>query len=1233
MAVAPQAENEKGRCKPTMLQAVNLRYMVGGKTILKDVNATFEPCKLTALMGPSGAGKTTMLNTLALRSSGERTGDILVNGMPMSRARMRRQLSYMPQDDILYMQLTVRQLLYYAAIMRCPREWDYEKKRERADNIMLSLGMMHVADNFMGAVSGGQRKRASAAIEFMSGRPLLFMDEPTSGLDSATAKALVERLSRAAHDENRTVICTIHQPSWDLITKFDRVVLLAARGEIGGTVVYDAPPGDITSYFAAGGSPVPKGENPADHLMYVLKDEGGDKWATVWKDSSARTELAVRTGEHVDDDEEDDDEPIYPISYWEQYRALFVRTLHIWVADPQQGPLIAKMLVAINIVIALLLYGMPNNLSKANTVFYLVMVQLTMTVTPLVVIMPEEKSIVLREYRNGVFSATTYWLARFTLGMCHATLVATFTTLFTYPLIGLPLTPFPSKMLRWWLFEFMYIGCVMMLGLTVGVFSSSALTGIKMVVSIQIPWLVSSGILPPLSMIRPAVFPFHYPNLYSWGAKLALTIGFTHNGGKAYDTITEELGIHPGNADSCYMALAICFVVLFFVGLGAVHRSLNRADSTAGQRSPVAKATVKNHGGSRATMPPVVVAEPATKGTKTPLVACDDEDLGCTPAMSTNSGYGATDDIEAPTGMTKSVPIELRDVTYRHKKSPEKIAINGVTAHFDAGSITCLMGPSGAGKTTLLNLLSGRLPGGTFTTIDGRTQPCLQGEVIVDGYPADFSAFKKIGTLTPQDEILTEILTVRQTLLYTAELRSPPTWTYDQKVARVDAIVEKLGLREKAHNVVGSPLRVGISGGQKKRLSIGMDLLAELPVMLVDEPTTGLDASAALNVIQTLIALASDQHRTIICTIHQPPWSMVLQFDQLVLLALGNLVFDGPPAGLPEFLLSGGSPPPSNENPCDFAMVVLVSEGVEKWVMLRDSSKSKAGHDPRKLMTKSLSQQDLSAMLEGESYVIPELQQYKILLRRLAYIYLVDEDQFPEVLIPSLIISTFVGISFHNFGVNLFLSGSLLCGTLSHGMTILNGIILAIPTERELILREFRNGTYSVAAYWFARATLSILISFFHGFPMVAIWYSLVGLTPRFTAIFQVWVASTLNATIFGLFGNVLGLVCKTPLASAQISEPFGNAMILFSGQIITKHFIKVYARPFYYALPISYAFEIAVTATLEHKGDDGKEVLSYYNLHASNRHFDYAVLSCMVFFWIFAGYFVAKAKIKGQEN
>ena len=1390
----------------TVLQARNLGYAINGKQILTNVTTMFEPRRLTALMGPSGTGKTTLLNVLAARAPGVKTGDVLVNGVPTTLKKMRTLLSYMPQDDVLYMELTVKQLLNYAALMRCPRSWTRQRKLERANAIAATLGLRRVMDAYIHSISGGQRRRSSAAIEFLSGRPILFMDEPTSGLDSATAIALVDQLREAAHSELRTVVATIHQPSWDLLGRFDRVSLLAmvayhnegSKPQASGTIVFDGSPALLPAYFSDGGSPCPESENPADHLMYVLADEGGDKWRGVWEHSQARRDAEkrdhaerARLGIFVDDaiytsQPSDDDVPPsgdestlttamnfaddacryllfggnshtavakYPISFGGQFRVLFMRTAHIWVTDRQQGPLIAKLMIAVYTIVVALLYGMPPNLSKANAVFYFVIAQYSMSMTPLVIIMPEERAVILREYRNGVFGANVYWLARVALALCHAAINAVVTTFFVYPLIGLSLSPLASKLAHWYLFQLLYLSCIMVLGMTIGMVSNSSLTGLKFIVAIQIPWLVTAGIMPPTSLIRPSLFYFRYPNLFTWASKLALIIGFTSKGGKARNTVTDILKFHPGNYESCYWALALAFAIIFCLGVLANRRALNAPDVSAGIRK--AYGASPNTAGKKSTSTDSLLAAKKTEadallggtaeqkksdqlslvvpqdesskdespkdesildrlleadgttstteagGATTPpqqqqqqqslttTTTSDDDDESSSMSLfrkqqrspvnkSGQPNYGALDELALMEAgiQAQSVSLELRSVSYRFKKAAitgKKKAIDDVSVTFEAGTMTCLMGPSGAGKTTLLNLLAGRLPTGKYIDETQTKRPCFEGQVVINGRVTTSAAFQAIGTLTPQDEILPSVLTVRQTLMYTAELRSPRKWTDQQRAGRVNAIIEKLGLGGKADNVVGSTAKIGISGGQKKRLSIGMDLLAELPVMLVDEPSTGLDASAALAVMKILSRLATDQRRTIVCTVHQPPWSMVTRFfDQLVLLARGALVYDGPPGQLPAFLAGVGHRPPPAENPCDFAMLLLVTTGHESWLAYRKQYQSTPEVEKRKQNEKILSQlsrgrpfiseEDLEGAnvitpqlipsAEGEeaveeddhpifffffgdlwtrlqadlkrTYAVPQWKQFWILFRRIWYIFLIDEDQAPEFIMPCLIASTIVGLSFRNFGTNVFLGTAILMSLFAHGMILLNGIILNMPLERDLIVREYRNGAFSIPAYWAARAAFSLLLACIVVIPMMAIYYPLIGLTRRWSVIFHYYLASTLNASVFVLMACVLGLWNKTALASAQVADPLGSAMAIFSGQIISKHFVKPYAKPIFFAFPISWAFEIVVSEIFEDKGHAGDALLSYYTMKPDNRKFDYAALCTMIFAWLIIGLLVA---------
>jgi len=256
--VDEESPEEEGLIPETRLEVSGMQYAVGEKVLLEEVSVVFQPRHLTALMGPSGAGKTTLMNVISGRAGGKiLKGGVLVNGAPTTPKKLRLLMSYMPQEDVLYPSLTVKQTLYYSSFLRCPEKWSREAKTERVDVILSKLNLKHVENGIVGdhttkgSISGGQKRRLSAAIEFLSFRPVMLMDEPTSGLDSPSAMTLVKLLHDAATDQGRTVICTIHQPSWSIVCLFDPLVLLGA----GGKQIYDGPVPGLPAFFADGGAP------------------------------------------------------------------------------------------------------------------------------------------------------------------------------------------------------------------------------------------------------------------------------------------------------------------------------------------------------------------------------------------------------------------------------------------------------------------------------------------------------------------------------------------------------------------------------------------------------------------------------------------------------------------------------------------------------------------------------------------------------------------------------------------------------------------------------------------------------------------------------------------------------------------------------------------------------------------------------------------------------------------
>ncbi|KAG6519908.1 ABC transporter G family member 42-like [Zingiber officinale] len=244
--------------------------------LLRNVTGTFRPGVLTALMGVSGAGKTTLMDVLAGRKTGGYIeGDITISGYPKKQETFARISGYCEQNDIHSPQVTVQESLIFSAFLRLPQEVTVEEKMKFVDEVMDLVELDNLKDAIVGlpgitGLSTEQRKRLTIAVELVANPSIIFMDEPTSGLD-ARAAAIVMRTVRNTVDTGRTVVCTIHQPSIDIFEAFDELLLMKR----GGQVIYSGPLGinshEIIKYFEAiPGVPKIKDKyNPATWMLEV----------------------------------------------------------------------------------------------------------------------------------------------------------------------------------------------------------------------------------------------------------------------------------------------------------------------------------------------------------------------------------------------------------------------------------------------------------------------------------------------------------------------------------------------------------------------------------------------------------------------------------------------------------------------------------------------------------------------------------------------------------------------------------------------------------------------------------------------------------------------------------------------------------------------------------------------------------------------------------------------------
>ncbi|KAM7471071.1 hypothetical protein LguiA_009254 [Lonicera macranthoides] len=271
----------------------------------------------------------------------------------------------------------------------------------------------------------------------------------------------------------------------------------------------------------------------------------------------------------------------------------------------------------------------------------------------------------------------------------------------------------------------------------------------------------------------------------------------------------------------------------------------------------------------------------------------------------------------------KTVPgqgLEFNNLSYsvlkKQKKdgvwiSKEVYLLNDLSGQAMRGEVMAIIGPSGAGKSTFLDAIAGRIAQGS-----------LEGSVRIDGKPVTTSYMKMISSYVMQDDQLFAMLTVYETFLFAAEVRLPPSISRSEKKTRVFELLDQLGLASVAHTYIGDEGRRGVSGGERRRVSIGVDIIHKPSLLFLDEPTSGLDSTSAFTVVEKVKDIAQSGS-IVLMTIHQPSFRIQMLLDHVAVLARGRLIYSGSPTALPGHLSGFGRSVPENENSLEYLLDVI----------------------------------------------------------------------------------------------------------------------------------------------------------------------------------------------------------------------------------------------------------------------------------------------------------------------
>ncbi len=594
--------------------------------------------------------------------------------------------------------------------------------------------------------------------------------------------------------------------------------------------------------------------------------------------------------------------------------------------------------------------------------------------------------------------------------------------------------------------------------------------------------------------------------------------------------------------------------------------------------------------------------------------------------------------------------FSFKDIYYRvpavdeNKQKYDKVILNKITGTTASGELYAVMGPSGCGKSSLLNFLNDR--------IDFKSGMVRSGEIYINREDIIKSGLKitNYSSYVMQDDVLFDILTPKETFMFVCKLKETDPEHILKK--KVDKLIDDLQLKKCEDTYIGNQRTKGISGGERKRTSIGVEILSNPSILFLDEPTSGLDSQTSFTIINYLKNIAINENKAIIFTIHQPSSNIYDLFTGLLLLNKAEMVYQGDPLGAIDYFndklnmnLDGKA------NPAD-AFMHRIEEYNHFLSLKKQKQKEKEklkGSETNRILNK-----DIEGDENNNEFKYEENQLYKCYASECGYkteknINEILNNQNLEKNIPEknlhgsgfckgfaalskrallnlkrnpltlrlrivmVLIFSFIACSiFWNMQYDpkglQNRAGFIFFFTVNNFMTIIFGTVLSFPLERGVFLREHANKLYGVLPYYLSKnlieTPIGLLVTFLYG----AICYFLVNLRPGAEYYF----IFLCNYTCLAFLAQSLGFVFGTgfsDLNTALIITQFSVLpAFLFSGFLINQKNMPVWLAWIRFLSPFRYSIEGA----MRNEFYDNPLIKDEFNL-AKLLNLDIGMWNCMI--------------------
>ncbi|KFK33826.1 hypothetical protein AALP_AA5G065100 [Arabis alpina] len=1209
-------------------------------SILKNVSGMIKPGRLTLLLGPPGSGKSTLLQALSgkIESGLKCTGKVTYNGHELHEFVPERTAAYIGQYDVHLPRLTVRETLNFSA--KCQgvgtrydmlaellrREKDLKikpdpyldalmkasvlkghKENVVTDYVLKVLGLDICADTIV----GDNMKRGISGEMLVGPVGALFMDNISDGLDSSTTYQIIKCIKQMIHVFDKTALISLLQPPPETFELFDDVIIL---GE--GRIVYQGPCENVLDLFESMGFKCPERKGTADYLQEILSRKDQEQyWANSelpYRYISAREFEEGFRRCHLGNSVQS--QLAIPFDRWRNHRAALARTtygaskLELAKACIEREYILMKrssrvfalksfQLLLNGAIIAIVFSQQRKYHStvedgiiymgaiylEVQMVLFSGFFELPMTIDKLPVF-----------YKQRSFSFYPSWA--FSLPASVINFPISFVEVFvvvliTYFLIGYDLTI--SSILKHYLIlalsgQMSYglfrciaavtrnhvvantMGCLAVMWLTT--FNGYVLSRHQVH-----EWLTWAYWTSPLMYIQTAISVNEFLSK-SW--KHDLGVAILKSRGFFVETYWYWIGI---------LALIISTILFNIV-------------------TSLALAFLKQYGVSKVAVLPTECEE-----------ATNNNMLGYSRTRTQPlSGIGTTGTCGDKKLRIPFKPLFLtfNDITYsvdtpkvmkdKGLKEEKLILLNGVSGAFRPGVLTALMGISGAGKTTLMDVLAGR-----------KNTGYIQGEINVSGFPKKQDSFARVSGYCEQFDIHSPLLTVYESLQYSAWLRLPPNIDKNTRELFIEEVMELIELEALREMLVGYVGVSGLSSEQRKRMTIAVELVANPSILFMDEPTSGLDARAAAIVMRT-VRNTVNTGRTVVCTIHQPSIDIFESFDELFLLTRGGEeIYVGPighhSSQLIEYFegLRGVGKIKKGYNPATWALEVTTRTqedvlGVRFAEVYKNSNLHRRNKDLIEELNKvSPHAQDIHFSTKySQSYLIQFIaclwKQYKSYWRNVPY--------NAVRLCFAAGVGIMYGVIFWRLGerkgtrqdiFNSVGAMSTVLGFLgSQSSATVRPIAMA---ERTVFYRETVAGMYSALPYAFAQVLIEIPYTMAQVCIYGVIIYSMIGYEWTPSKFFLNLSFTFLTILYYIYTGIMLTAVSSNQETAAILNGIIFTSLNVFSGFTIPRPRIPVWLRWFTYVNPTwwgLYGVTISQYGDVETKLETGETVVEFMKIY-----------------------------------